>query len=130
MPWGRQAALPAGQRRFTEIVRAMFRRIRVCCGVRELETLFQDVRYALRMLRKSPGFTAVVVLTLTVGIGATTAMFSVVDAVLLRPLPLPHPEELVSVKVDMPGVQLSDVGLSKPEFDDLTADVSVFQQIS
>jgi hypothetical protein len=64
-------------------------------GVRLLETLFRDLRYGLRALRKSPGFTAVAVLTLAVGIGANGAVFTVINGVLLKPLPYPHSEELI-----------------------------------
>jgi predicted permease len=90
---------------------------------------WQDARYGLRMLRKSPGFTAIAVLTIALGIGATTAIFSVVDATLLHPLPYPHPEELVSIEDDLPGVGAKDVGMSVPEWQDLERS-GIFQHVS
>jgi len=93
------------------------------------EHLAADVRYGLRMLRKSPGFSAVAILTIALGIGATTAIFSVVDATLLRPLPYPEPEQLVSIQDDLPGVGAHDSGMSEPEWQDLQHS-GIFQYVS
>src|SRR5579863_9526628 len=93
-------------------------------------TLLQDVRYGLRLLGKSRGLTIVVILTLALGVGANTALFSVVDAVLLRPLPFSQPEQLVAVKADMPGLNLTDLGMSQPELQDLQTSSGVFEDIS
>ena len=90
----------------------------------------QDIRYALRMLARSRGFAAVAVATLALGIGANTAIFSMVNAVLLRPLPFPRPEELVRVTADLKGQSLADVGLSAPELFDYRDRSGVFEEIS
>ena len=94
-----------------------------------VRTLLQDLRYALRLLAKSPGFAAVAILTTALSIGATTAIFSVVDATLLRSLPYPHPQELVRIEDDLLGTGARDVGMSVPEWKDFERS-GIFRYIS
>jgi predicted permease len=70
-----------------------------------LESILADLKFVLRRLRKSPGFTATVLLTLAIGIGANTAVFSVLNSVILKPLPYPEPDRLVSLNLDAPGAE-------------------------
>jgi len=92
--------------------------------------LLHDVRQGWRMLVKKPTFTIVAVLTLALGVGANTAMFSIVNAVLLRSLPYRDPDRLVRIFFNEPGVGLRDVRFSKPELDDLLTRAGVFEDVS
>ncbi len=95
-----------------------------------MNVLIQDIRYGLRMLAKSPGFTAIAVLTLALGIGANTAIFSVVNAVLLRPLPFPHSEQLVSVEYFNTVAKVPQETASYPDFFDWRNQNQVFSHIT
>jgi putative ABC transport system permease protein len=94
-----------------------------------VENLLVDLRYAFRMLLRSPGFSLIAIATMALGVGATTAIYSVIDATLLHPLPYPHPNELVRVEANLPGVGAHDVGISIPELRDLQ-NSGIFQYLS
>jgi len=99
-------------------------------GVNWIQDFVQDLHVGLRMLRKSAGFTVVAIVTLALGIGTTTAIFSIVNAVLLSPLPFPEPDRLVKITFSEPGLGLRDVPFSVPELDDLRNRAEVFTDVS
>ena len=94
-----------------------------------IENLFHDLGYAVRMLLRSPGFSFIAIATIALGVGATTAIYSVIDATLLHPLPYRNPAELVRIVDDLPGVGAQDVGISIPEWRDLESS-GIFQSVS
>ncbi|HYL68755.1 MAG TPA: ABC transporter permease [Candidatus Limnocylindria bacterium] len=93
-------------------------------------TLIQDLRYGIRVLKQNPGFTAVAILTLALGIGANTAIFSVVDAVLLRPLPYPEAQNLFVVYQTNTGLGVPKNGVSYPNFLDWARQSKSFEELT
>ena len=120
----RQAVLRFGSRA------AMKERVIAADAHMFLDSLWQDLCYALRMLRKSPGFTAIAALTLALGIGANTAIFSVVDAVLLRPLPFPRSDRLASVESLNTQNGIPHDSASYPNFFDWRKQNQVFSEMT
>ena len=94
-----------------------------------VENLLIDVRYAFRMLHRSPGFSLIAIATIALGIGATTAIYSIIDATLLHPLPFRNPSQLVRLEANLTGVGAHDIGLSIPELRDLQ-NSGIFQYVS
>ena len=99
-------------------------------GLPAIETFLQDTRYAFRMLRKNPGFTAVAVLTLALGIGANTAIFSVVYAVLLKPLPYTNPDQLFTAFQANKQQGIAETGCSYLNFEEWRAQNHVFSELA
>src|SRR5262249_45913787 len=95
-----------------------------------MQTFWQDVSYGARMLVKRPGFTLIAVITLALGIGANAAIFSVVDAVLLRPLPYKEPERIALVQQHMPKLGWYFGGVSAPELLDYVAGNETFAEMA
>ena len=95
-----------------------------------METLLQDIRYGLRMLVKKPTVALVAILTLALGVGANTAIFSIVNGVLLRPLPFRDADRLVRIYFDSPGVGLHNIPFSEPELEDLQERAGIFDDVS
>ena len=88
-------------------------------GISLLDTIVQDVRYAVRTMRGNPGFTVVAVLSLALGLGANTAIFSLTDALMLRWLPVHNPQELAQLKLSTPGARRPGGPAAPLEFENL-----------
>ena len=94
-----------------------------------IENLLSDLKYAVRILLRSPGFSFIAIATMALGVGATTAIYSVIAATLLHPLPYPNPTELVRIQDDLSGVGAQGVGMSVPELRDLDSS-GIFQSVA
>src|SRR6266478_5826731 len=95
-----------------------------------MQTLFQDLRYAFRMLRKNSLMTAVMVASLAIGIGGNSAIFSVVDALLLRPLPYPYPDRLAAVWLHSPAIGILRDWPSPGQYIDIQNENHSFEQMA
>src|SRR6267378_2316117 len=97
---------------------------------RNLRSSFTPFRHMLRRLARAPMFTAISLITLAIGIGANTSMFSVIDGVLLKPLPYPRPEQLVGLWHTAPGVNIKELNMAPSLYFVYSAESRVFQDVS
>src|SRR5580765_4171192 len=95
-----------------------------------MDSLLRDLRYGFRRVIATPGFTATAILTLALGLGANIAIFTVVNAVLIRPLPFPNPDRLVRIAADAKATGGRNIGISQPELDDLAVRAGVFEGVT
>src|SRR5271156_467844 len=94
-----------------------------------MTNFWQDLRYAVRMLTKNPGITAIVIITLALGIGVNAAIFGLVNGFLLRPLPVPSPEQITVLAIQQKGAPVGSSGFSYPEFADFRRQASGFADL-
>src|SRR5947199_10206203 len=95
-----------------------------------MDSLLRDLRYGIRRVLASPGFSATAILTLALGIGANVAIFTVVHAVLIRPLPFPDPDRLVRIAADARATSGRNIGISEPELEDLRDRAEIFEGVT
>src|ERR1700731_816504 len=98
--------------------------------VRYVQSILNPLRHTLRRLVRSPMFTAISLLTLAIGIGANAAIFSVIEGVLLKPLPYPHPEQLIALWHTAPGVNIKDLNMAPSLYFIYSEQSHVFQDVS
>src|SRR5712675_2994037 len=118
----------AAVRKFGNVMRVK-EETREVWGFVWLEQLLQDIQFGLRMLRKSPGFAAVAILTLALGIGANTAIFSLIDAVMLRALPVENPNDLLQLQIQRPRRAESGGTFTNPLWEQVRGQQDVFSDV-
>ena len=124
-----EEAIYAARRQFGAIAQIKQERVE-SRGIPQLERVFHDLVYAVRIMRRNPAFAVTAVLTLALGIGGNTAMFTVIRAVLLKPLAYGDPDRLVRLSIDQPWVNAKDVGFSQIRYEELKAAAQSFSDVA